>query len=174
MRDPRRDRTKKHKLIEILFIAVCTVICGGEGFTDMEMFGMAKEDWLSRYLELPGGIPSHDTFRRVFSILDSQALIECFTKWTESLRKATKGEIIVLDGKTLRHSFDTWSGEPALHVISAWASKNGLALGHEKVDGKTNEITALPKLLEKLGHCGAHSHNGRDGLPEGACRADSG
>jgi predicted transposase YbfD/YdcC len=148
--DPRVDRSKKHNLVDILFIAVCTMICGGEGFTDMEDFAETKEDWLRKYLELPGGVPSHDTFRRVFSIMDSGAFMACFVRWSESLHKATKGEVIALDGKTIRHSFDKASGQPALHVISAWASENGLALGHVKVDDKSNEITALPKLLEML------------------------
>jgi predicted transposase YbfD/YdcC len=148
--DPRVDRTKKHNLIDILFIGVSTTICGGEGFTDMEDFATAKEDWLRKYLELPGGIPSHDTFRRVFSVIDPDAFQTCFARWTQTLHEATNGEVIALDGKTIRHSFDTASGQPALHIVSAWASENGLALGHVKVDDKSNEITALPKLLEML------------------------
>lgn len=148
--DPRVDRTKKHSLIDVLFIGVCTVICGGEGFTDMEDFAIAKEDWLRKYLDLPGGIPSHDTFRRVFSVMDTEAFSACFVTWSQALHESTKGEVIALDGKTIRHSFDRASGQPALHIISAWASENGLALGHVKVDDKSNEITALPKLLEML------------------------
>lgn len=148
--DPRTDRTKKHLLIDILFIAVCTMICGGEGFTDMEEFGEAKEEWLRKYLELPFGIPSHDTFRRLFSILDPQAFGECFTRWSQALHDATNGEVIALDGKTIRHSFDTFSGQPALHMVSAWASENGLALGQVRVDEKSNEITAIPRLLEMI------------------------
>lgn len=148
--DPRVDRTKKHLLIDILFIGMCTIICGGEGFTDMEEFGEAKEEWLRKYLELPYGIPSHDTFRRVFSSLDPKAFSECFTRWSQALHDATGGEVIALDGKTIRHSFDTATGQPAIHVVSAWASENGLALGQVKVDKKSNEITAVPKLLEML------------------------
>lgn len=148
--DPRIDRTKKHLLIDILFIAVCTMICGGEGFTDMEEFGEAKEEWLRKYLELPYGIPSHDTFRRLFSILDPQAFGECFTRWSQALHDATNGGVIALDGKTVRHSFDTFSGQPALHMVSAWASENGLALGQVRVDKKSNEITAIPRLLEMI------------------------
>jgi len=148
--DPRTDRTKKHLLIDILFIAVCTMICGGEGFTDMEEFGEAKEDWLRKYVELPHGIPSHDTFRRVFSILDPVVFGECFTRWSQALHDATNGEVIALDGKTVRHSFDTFSGQPALHMVSAWASENGLALGQVRVDEKSNEITAIPRLLEMI------------------------
>jgi predicted transposase YbfD/YdcC len=148
--DPRVERTKKHLLIDILFIAVCTIICGGEGFTDMEDFGEAKEAWLRKLLELPHGIPSHDTFRRVFSLLDPQAFGECFLRWTAALHIATKGKVIALDGKTLRHSFDTASGQAALHLVSAWASENGITLGQLKVEGKSNEITALPALLKLL------------------------
>lgn len=148
--DPRVERTRKHLLIEILFIAVCTLICGGEGFTDMELFGRAKERWLRRFLELRNGIPSHDTFRRVFSLLEPKAFRECFVRWSEALHKATKGEVVALDGKTLRHSFDTAADQPALHTVSAWATANGVCLGQLKVDGKSNEITALPRLLKLL------------------------
>ncbi len=148
--DPRTDRTKKHLLVDILFIAICTIICGGEGFTDMEAFGEAKERWLRKYLELPYGIPSHDTFRRLFSILDPQAFGECFVRWSQALHQATGGEVIALDGKTIRHSFDTFSGQASLHMVSAWASESGLALGQVKVDDKSNEIMAIPKLLEMI------------------------
>jgi len=148
--DPRVDRGKKHRLLDILFIAVCTIICGGETFTDMELFGEAKQEWLRTLLELPHGIPSHDTFGRVFSLLDPQAFGECFLRWSAALHEATKGEVIALDGKTLRHSFDTATGQAALHLVSAWASENGITLGQLKVDGKSNEITALPALLKLL------------------------
>lgn len=148
--DPRIDRTKKHLLIDMLFIAICTIICGGETYTDMEEFGKAKEDWLRRYLELPFGIPSHDTFRRVFSLLSPEAFSNCFISWTQAIHKATKGEVIALDGKTIRHSFDTLTGQGALHLVSAWATEAGIALGQVKVDSKSNEITAIPKLLDLL------------------------
>lgn len=148
--DPRIDRTKKHNLIDVLFIAICTIVCGGEGFTDMEEFGEAKESWLRKYLELPHGIPSHDTFRRVFATLDPEEFSACFTKWSQALHEATKGEVIALDGKTIRHSFDTYSGQAPLHMVSAWATESGLALGQVRVDDKSNEITAIPKLLEML------------------------
>ncbi len=148
--DPRVERGKKHRLLDILFIAVCTIICGGESFTDMELFGKAKEAWLRKFLELPHGIPSHDTFGRVFSLLDPQAFGECFLRWAAALHEATQGEVIALDGKTLRHSFDAATGQAALHLVSAWASENGLVLGQLKVEGKSNEITALPALLKLL------------------------
>jgi len=148
--DPRVERTKKHRLIDLLFIAVCTIICGGESFTDMQDFGEAKEEWLRKFLELPHGIPSHDTFGRVFSLLDPKLFGECLLRWSAALHTATRGEVIALDGKTLRHSFDAATGQAALHLVSAWASENGIALGPLKVDGKSNEITALPELLKLL------------------------
>ena len=141
--DPRVARTRKHLLSDILFIAICTVACDGEGFTDMEVFGRAKQEWLRKYLELPGGIPSHDTFGRVFSIIDPEAFTECFVNWTQAIHVATAGEVVALDGKTVRHSFDTATGKSALHLVSAWASENGLALGQVKVDDKSNEITSV-------------------------------
>jgi predicted transposase YbfD/YdcC len=148
--DPRVKRTKRHRLIDILFIAVCTIICGGENFTDMELFGKAKEEWLRKFLELPHGIPSHDTFGRVFARIDPQAFGKYFIAWAATLHEATRGEVIALDGKTVRHSFDAASDQAAIHVVSAWATANGLALGQLKVDGKSNEITALPALLKLL------------------------
>lgn len=148
--DPRIDRTRKHKLIDILFIAICTTICGGEGFNDMEAFGIAKEEWLRKFLELPYGIPSHDTFRAVISRIDPKEFAECFTRWTTSIHELTKGEVIALDGKTIRHSFDRATGQSALHIVSAWATGTGVALGQMRVDEKSNEITAIPKLLELL------------------------
>src|SRR5574340_153096 len=144
------ERTKKHRLLEILFIALCTILCGGESFTDMQAFGEAKEEWLRTRLELPHGIPSHDTFGRVFSLLDPQAFGACFLRWSAALHEATGGEVIALDGKTLRHSFDTASGQAALHLVSAWATENGVSLGQLKVEGHSNEITALPALLKLL------------------------
>jgi predicted transposase YbfD/YdcC len=148
--DPRIDRTKWHKLVDILFIGICTLICGGAGFTDMADFGVSRKDWLKELLELPNGIPSHDTFRRVFTILDPRSLLECFMDWSESLHVATGGEVIALDGKAIRHSFDHAQGQLPLRVISAWATENGLTLGQWKVDSDGNEITALPKLIEML------------------------
>lgn len=148
--DPRIDRTKRHLLIDILFIAICTIICGGEGFTDMEAFGKAKKDWLEKFLELPAGIPSHDTFRAVISRIDPSGFADCFTRWTAAIHEMTQGEVIALDGKTIRHSFDTATDQSALHIVSAWASGTGVALGQVRVDEKSNEITAIPKLLELL------------------------
>jgi predicted transposase YbfD/YdcC len=148
--DARADRGKKHNLMEILFIALCSALSGGENFTDMEDFGELRMDWLRKRLELKHGIPSYHTFRRVFAVIDAKAFVDCFIKWAESLRNLSGGSVIAIDGKTIRKSFDTWSGKSALHVVGAWATEAGIALGHEVVDSKTNEITALPELLEKL------------------------
>jgi predicted transposase YbfD/YdcC len=148
--DPRIDRTRKHNLLDMLLISICTIISGGEGYTDMQDFGRSREEWFRQYIELPNGIPSHDTFRRLFTILSPAALMECFVAWSQSLHELTGGEVIALDGKVIRHSFDRATGQPALRTISAWATENGLALGHLKVDADGNEITALPKLLEMI------------------------
>ena len=148
--DPRMDRTKDHLLSDILVIAVCAMLCGAEHFTDFEDFGEAKEDFLRTFLDLPNGIPSHDTFRRVFALLDPKQFADCFRRWTEGLRKAIGQEIVALDGKTLRRSYDRAKGKEPVHMVSAWARENGLVLGQVKVDDKSNEITAIPELLQKL------------------------
>jgi predicted transposase YbfD/YdcC len=125
------------------------MICGADGFTDMEAWGHAKEAWLRERLTLPHGIPSHDTFSRVFARLNPETFTTCFLGWVEALRE-TQGQVIALDGKTLRHSFDGSRGLGAVHVVSAWATENHLVLGQVKVDEKSNEITALPALLALL------------------------
>jgi predicted transposase YbfD/YdcC len=152
LKDPRVDRTKKHRLVDIIAIAFCATICGAEGWEEMEQFGLAKEDWLRENLglELAHGIPSDDTFRRLFARLDPEAFGECFVNWVRSFHRKCDGEVIALDGKTLRHSFDTATGRRAVHLVNAWATESGLALGQVKVDGKSNEITALPRLLRLL------------------------
>lgn len=146
--DPRVDRTRDHKLLDILVIGVCCLICGGEGFTDMETFGKAQYEWLRRFLELPNGIPSHDTFTRVFSAIKPEAFLECFVQWTQSLRSTVGREIVALDGKAQRRACN--KGQSIPYVVSAWASASGLTLGQVKVDEKSNEITAIPKLLRAL------------------------
>lgn len=148
--DMRVERSKRHKLIDILFIALCTILSGGEGFEDMILFAAHREDWLRKYIELPHGIPSYATFRRVFLVLDPNSLKECLTVWAEGLRSMTEGQVIALDGKTLRHTFDKWSGQKSLHMVNAWVTELGLALGCEKVDAKSNEIPAALDFLEKL------------------------
>jgi predicted transposase YbfD/YdcC len=146
--DPRVNRTKEHELIDVLTIAICTLLCAGESFNDMEDFGRAKEDWFKTFLSLRNGIPSHDTFNRVFAALDPQAFGECFMAWTQSLRTAVAQEIVALDGKALRRALD--ADQNSKVIVSAWAQSNGLVLGQLKVDDKSNEITALPKLLRAL------------------------
>ena len=148
--DPRVERTRWHALPDLLVIALCAVLCGADSFVEMEDWAYAKEDWLRQRLTLPHGIPSHDTFNRVFARLDPDAFTQCFLRWVEALREPTQGQVIALDGKTLRHSFDRASGRGALHVVSAWAAENRLVLGQVPVDEKSNEITALPVLLELL------------------------
>lgn len=146
--DPRVDRTKEHELIDILIIAVCTLLCGGESFNDMEDFGKAKQEWFKTFLNLRQGIPSHDTFNRLFAALDPEQFLECFLRWTQSLRQAVAQEIVALDGKALRRAVDR--DQSIKYVVSAWAESNHLVLGQLKVADKSNEITAVPELLRVL------------------------
>jgi predicted transposase YbfD/YdcC len=146
--DPRVDRTREHDLIDILVIAVCTLLCAGEGCNDMEDFGHAKHAWFKTFLKLRNGIPSHDTFNRVFSALDPEQFLECFLRWTQSLRAAVAREIVALDGKALRRALN--QDQSVKYVVSAWAESNGLVLGQLKVADKSNEITAVPELLRVL------------------------
>lgn len=146
--DPRVDRTKDHDLIDLLVIAICTLLCAGESFNDMEDFGQAKIDWFKTFLSLRNGIPSHDTFNRLFAALDPQGFLDCFVRWTQSLRAAVAQEIVALDGKALRRALN--GDQSVKYVISAWAEDNGLVLGQLKVADKSNEITALPELLRVL------------------------
>lgn len=148
--DPRIERCKRHKLIDILIIAICASICGADGWEEIELFGQAKEEWFKTFLELPHGIPSHDTFRRVFARLKPQQFQQCFLNWVQSLSPLTSGQVVAIDGKTLRRSHDRAAGKSAIHMVSAWAAENRLVLGQVKVDEKSNEITAIPELLRLL------------------------
>lgn len=148
--DPRLKRRRKHELIDVLMIAVTALLCGAENFTHMAQFGKAKETWLRTFLTLTHGIPSHDTFRRVFMLLSPEKFSAVFLHWTQSLRQAVGAEVVALDGKTVRRSFDAAKGQSAIHLVSAWASTNRLVLGQIKVDDKSNEITAVPELLRAL------------------------
>ena len=150
LEDPRIERTKLHKLIDIITITICAVICGADGWADIELYGKCKYKWLKKFLELPNGIPSHDTFARVFSLLNPEQLQQCFLSWIESISLITFGEIVAIDGKTLRGSYNKSKDKPAIHMVSAWATNNGLVLGQRKVEHKSNEITAIPELLKVL------------------------
>jgi predicted transposase YbfD/YdcC len=150
LEDPRIDRTKLHQLLDIIIIAICAVICGADTWVDVEEFGNAKIDWFRTFLELPNGIPSHDTFGRVFALLDPDQFRCGFVSWVQGISQITDGEIVALDGKRLRRSHDGTLGKAAIRMISAWASANRLVLGQLKVDEKSNEITAIPELLRLL------------------------
>jgi predicted transposase YbfD/YdcC len=152
--DPRRQcKNLRHALVDVLVLGFCGVLCGCEDFVEIEAFARSKEDFFRRFLELPGGIPSHDTFRRVFQAVCPQALQQCLLGWLKGAQQTAlpgEGEVIAVDGKTLRRTFDRARGLGALHLVSAWATTNGLTLGQVAVDAKSNEITAIPQLLELL------------------------
>ncbi len=148
--DPRMDRTKLHSLGDILAITICAVICGADEWTEVELFGKARLKWFRTFLELPNGIPSHDTFGRVFSRLDPVQLEQCFSKWIATLAQASGGKLIAVDGKTLRRSFDAAGAKAAIHMVSAWSETNHLVLGQLATNAKNNEITAIPQLLKLL------------------------
>lgn len=147
--DPRIDRCKEHLLEDILLITISAVICGAETWNDIENYGKAKLNWLKQFLKLPNGIPSHDTFNRLFSALDPGKLEDSFVNWIKSVAEITKGEVVSIDGKTIKGSRDKGS-KSFVHMVSAWANTNHLLLGQVKVQDKSNEITAIPKLLEVL------------------------
>jgi predicted transposase YbfD/YdcC len=148
--DPRVQRTRKHELPEILFIALAAVICGAECWTQVEEFGKASRDWLETFLHLPHGIPSHDTFGRVFAALDPDALEQALEAFVRDFAGDSAGKQIAIDGKTLRRSFDRAAEQSAIHMVTAWVYENHAAFGQIKVDDKSNEITAIPQLLRLL------------------------
>ena len=139
-----------HKLIDIVVLVICAVICGADTWVDIHDFGVGKQEWLSRFLELPNGIPSHDTIGRVFSLLNPVKFEHCFLNWVNSVFELSNRQIIPIDGKTLRRSYDRKSEKAAIHMVSAWGSANGLVLGQVKTAEKSNEITAIPELLSLL------------------------
>jgi predicted transposase YbfD/YdcC len=151
IRDPRIDRCKRHQLLDILVIT----ICGADDWTEVEAFGQAKLTWFRTFLDLPHGIPSHDTFGRVFARLDPAQFEACFLRWIQTLAELLPEQVVAVDGKELRRSFDRPSGQPAICLVSAWASDQHLVLGQVKVDEKSNEITAIPDLLDALSLDGA-------------------
>ena len=150
VKDPRIDRTKRHRLLDIIIIAICGVICGADGWVDIELFGKTKIEWLKTFLKLPNGIPSHDTFGRVFAALNPVEFESSFMEWVQAINQLTQGQVIAIDGKQLRGSHDSRAGKNAIYMVSAWATENQLVLGQRKVDDKSNEITAIPKLLKLL------------------------
>jgi len=147
--DPRLERTRRHRLRDIIIIAICGVICGAEGWVEIEEFGKAKEAWFTELLKLPNGIPSHDTFGRVFAHLDPKQFEASFFQWVKGISRTVKG-VIAIDGKTLRRSHDHAAGKKALHLVSAWAVENRLVLAQVATEEKSNEITAIPVLLRQL------------------------
>jgi predicted transposase YbfD/YdcC len=152
--DPRRQcKNLRHPLVDVLVVGFCGVLCGCEDFVELETFGRKKADFFRRFLELPEGIPSHDTFRRVFQAVCPQALQRCLIRWLQGIRQAAApaaGDVVAIDGKALRRTFDRAKGLGALHLVSAWATANGLTLGQVAVDAKSNEVTAIPRLIELL------------------------
>jgi predicted transposase YbfD/YdcC len=147
--DPRVERTRQHKLIDIITIAICAVICGADTWVDIETYGSSKIEWLKQFLELPNGIPAHDTFSRVFGRLNPEQFQQCFLNWIKSISNITSGEVVAIDGKTLRHSYDKGANKKAIHMVSG-ATSQRLVLGQIKVNDKSNEITAMTELIKVL------------------------
>jgi predicted transposase YbfD/YdcC len=153
--DPRVERTRKHPLINIAFIAVCGVLSGANSFAAIQEFGCDRRQWFARYLDLSNGIPSDDTFGRVLARLDPGAFEKCLLTWIQAVQEVTANRLIAIDGKTLRGSFESRDGKAAIHMVSAWATENKLSLGQVVVAEKSNEITAIPELLQLLDVSGA-------------------
>jgi predicted transposase YbfD/YdcC len=150
LQDPRTGNAKQHIFLEILIIAICAVICGADGWSDIELFGKTKKAWLKTFLQLPQGIPSHDTFGRVFAQIKPEEFQKYFVTWVQAIEELTSGQVIAIDGKKLRRSHDYEAGKATIYMVSAWATENQLVLGQTKVADKSNEITAIPELLRLL------------------------
>lgn len=148
IKDPRVDRRREHKLCDILTIALCSMLCGHSDFTTMAEFARARKKWFESFLELPGGVPSHDTFGRVFAAIDPDEFLTAFMRWTRTVRHLCRSGVVAIDGKALRRAKE--AGEQAKVIVGAWGARAGISLGQMQVDEKSNEITALPKLLETL------------------------
>ncbi len=148
--DPRMIAKTAHKLIDIVAITVCAVLAGADDWMEIASFGRSKKDWFSTFLELPNGIPSHDTFGRVFAMIDPEQFAECLSHWVRETFSSTDNEIIAIDGKTCRRSHDRANGKKAIHMVNAWAVHNHLVLGQVKTDDKSNEIKAIPELLKVI------------------------
>ena len=147
--DPRLERRKKYPLINLIFIAFCAVLCGAEDWVSITRFGKARFNWLSQFIDLTNGIPSHDTFNRVFAILDTSVFAECFIGWAALLAEKAK-KTVAIDGKSLRATKNKVSNLGPIHIVNVWCCENQLALGQQIVSGKSNEITAIPLLLDLL------------------------
>ncbi len=163
--DPRVNRGHNHNLLDMVFITICAVISGADGWADVERFGKARRGWLQQFLTLSYGIPSHDTFGRVFARLDTTEFYNAVWNWLVRFRKSLKGQGIAIDGKTLRGSFDTAAGQSPLHLVSAFACDLRVCLGQVAVDKKSNEITAVPKLTGTARTHRSRGHAGRHALP---------
>ncbi len=150
LKDPRVERTKLHLLEDIIILTISAVICGASGWTEVEEYGKTKKAWLKTFMKLPNGIPSHDTLGDFFSRINTEEFEQCFVNWITAVSEITEGEIVSIDGKTLRRSYDKKNNRAAIHMVSAWANNNQLVLGQLKTAEKSNEITAIPKLLEVL------------------------
>lgn len=148
--DPRKGNATRHKLLDMIVIAICAVLCGADGWSEIALYGRSKLSWFKKFLELPHGIPSHDTFGRVFGLINPEEFRSSFLEWVQTIQKLTQGEVIAIDGKQLHGSKDEGNGQSAIDMVSAWATANELVLGQVKVDEKSNEITAIPRLLELL------------------------
>lgn len=150
LKDKRMERCRKHSLQDILVIAICGFICGVDNWADMELFGNAKLVWFRTFLELPNGIPSHDTFGRVFSQLEPETFARCFTQWAQAVADGTEGKVVAIDGKAVRRSFDKAKQKSCMHLVNAWVAENRCVLGQVACEEKSNEITAIPQLLDLL------------------------
>ncbi len=150
LEDPRIERTKLHRRQDIIVMSVCAVICGADNWVEVADFCDAKREWWEQMLDLAHGIPSHDTCGRVFARLDAQAFEDCFLQWVQALQELTQGQVIAIDGKSVRRSHDRTRQQGPLHLVSAWATANRLVLAQQAVDTKSNEITAIPALLQRL------------------------
>ena len=148
--DPRVERTRRHKLVDIIAIAICATICGADSWVHVELFGKSNLEWFQTFLELPNGVPSHDTFGDVFARLDPAQFQNCLVSWTQAIAQLLPGEVVAIDGKTARRSYDRAGSKGAMHMVSAWATQNTLTLGQVKTEAKSNEITAIPQLLDLL------------------------
>jgi predicted transposase YbfD/YdcC len=172
--DPRRSRNTLYPIEEILLLAICAVLSGADTFVAIEAFGRAKLGWLRGLLPYERGIPSHDTIGRVFGMLKPSEFERCFRAWTRRVQQQTRGEVVALDGKTARGSGDRAAGVDPLHVVEAWATGQELMLGQRRSEGGSNEIEAIPQLLERLVLEGCIACDRRDGLSDGRSSGDSG